>query len=75
MKKKLALLLIMSSLFANITFADDAKQDCSVQLDVCLDKCTEKSPQNCEDICYEKQDLCIEKEDSKKSDNEVDSKK
>ncbi len=66
MKKIFVLAFAMSYIFGNIIFAEEIKKDCGEELEICFAKCTESNVQSCEELCYEKQDLCIENENTEK---------
>lgn len=70
MKKLFTLAFIISSVFANIAFAEDIEKVCADKLDICLEKCIESGVQNCEDTCYDQYNSCFEKEDAKYEKNE-----
>ena len=63
MKKNLLLTLLMGFMFSSLAIAEETQPSCDDKLTVCLEKCTGKNAEQCEDVCYENQDICLEKED------------
>lgn len=39
--------------------------DCDEQLSVCVEKCTGKNAEACEEACEEKLEICLEQEEKK----------
>ena len=65
MKKNLLLTLLITCIFSSLAIAEESQVDCDEQLSVCLEKCTGKNAEACEEACEEKLDLCLDQEEKK----------
>ena len=61
MKKNLLFALLISGMFSSLAIA----VDCDEQLSVCVEKCTGKNAEACEEACEEKLEICLEQEEKK----------
>ena len=61
MKKNVLFALLISAMFSSLAIA----VDCDEQLSVCVEKCTGKNAEACEEACEEKLDICLEEEEKK----------
>ncbi|MBC8238285.1 MAG: hypothetical protein H8E76_08690 [Helicobacteraceae bacterium] len=64
MKKNLLFALLISGMFSSLAIAE-GQVDCDQQLSVCLEKCTGKNAEACEEACEEKLEICLEQEEKK----------
>jgi hypothetical protein len=60
LKKRLASVLLIVSIFAAFSNAEDAISVCEVKLDECVEKCNAQKSEVCEETCEIEFNICLD---------------
>lgn len=63
LKKRVALVFLITSILATFSFAEDIVNICDKKLDECIEKCATQNSEACEENCEIEFNICLDTAD------------